>query len=74
MNDILLPKILKNNLAKFVNETRQKNAIPILITPVMRRRFDETGKFYDVHGAYPDLVRRVADSLKVEFLDLHRAK
>ncbi|MCB0748234.1 MAG: rhamnogalacturonan acetylesterase [Ignavibacteriae bacterium] len=67
------PKDFKNNLAKFVNETRLKNAIPVLITPVMRRRFDENGKFYDVHGAYPDLVRRVSDSLKVDLLDLHRA-
>ena len=43
-----------------VAEARAKRAIPVLFTPVMRRRFDKDGKFYDTHGAYPDLTRTVA--------------
>ena len=39
----------------------------------MRRRFDSTGTFYDVHGEYPDLTRRVATELAVPLIDVHRA-
>ena len=62
----------KNNLEKFVNECQLKHAIPILLTPIVRRRFDENGKFYDTHGDYPDAVREVADSLKVSLIDMHK--
>ena len=50
----------RNNLMKFVDETRSKGGIPILATPIVRRRFDKEGKFYDVHGDYPKVVRDVA--------------
>jgi lysophospholipase L1-like esterase len=60
------------NLIKFVNETRSKGGIPILATPIVRRRFDDEGKFYDVHGDYPKVVREVASELNVLLLDLHK--
>lgn len=66
------PKQYGENLLKFVNETRAKKATPILVTPVVRRRFDESGKFYDTHGDYPDVVRNLAATHKVALLDLHR--
>lgn len=66
------PEDYRNNLIKFVNEARQKNAQPILCTPVVRRRFDENGKFYDVHGVYPNAVREVANELNVPLIDMHR--
>jgi DNA sulfur modification protein DndE len=66
------PADYKRNLIRFVNETRSCKANPILCTPVMRRRFDENGVFYDTHGGYPDIVRQVADSLKVPLVDMHR--
>lgn len=62
----------RNNLIRFVNEVRAKKANPVLLTPVMRRRFNEKGEFYDTHGEYPDAVRKVATELKVPLLDLHR--
>ncbi len=43
----------RNNLIKFVNEMRAKNASPILLTPVMRRKFDNERQFQDTHGEYP---------------------
>lgn len=67
------PEDYRNNLVRFVNETRAHKAHPILCTPVMRRRFDENGSFYDTHGIYPDIVRKVADSLKVPLSDMHRS-
>ncbi len=62
----------RNNLIKFVSEVRAKNAFPVLLTPVMRRKFDERGNFEDTHGEYPDAVRRVAEELKVPLIDMHR--
>lgn len=61
----------KKNLARFVNETRAKKAIPVLLTPTMRRSFIK-GVFEDSHGGYPDVVRNLADSLKVPLIDMHR--
>jgi lysophospholipase L1-like esterase len=66
------PDQYKANFIRFVNETRAKKANPILCTPIMRRRWDKEGKFYDAHGAYPDIIRQVADSLKVPIVDMHR--
>jgi lysophospholipase L1-like esterase len=66
------PDEFRKNLTKFINEVRAKQAIPVLLTPVMRRRFDKDGKFYDTHGEYPDLVRAVAAENKVALIDMHR--
>lgn len=66
------PVEYKINLIKIVTETLSKKATPILCTPVMRRRFDAKNKFYDTHGIYPDIVRHVADSLKIPLIDLHK--
>ncbi|HEX9933741.1 MAG TPA: GDSL-type esterase/lipase family protein, partial [bacterium] len=62
----------RHNLERFVRETREKGASPVLLTPVMRRRFDENGTFFDTHGEYPDVVRRVAVEEGVPLIDLHR--
>jgi lysophospholipase L1-like esterase len=60
------------NLEKFINETREKDGIPILATPIVRRRFDKEGNFYDVHKDYPKVVREVAEEKNVVLLDLHK--
>jgi lysophospholipase L1-like esterase len=67
------PDDFRKNLERFVAEVRAKKATPVLLTPVMRRRFDKDGKFYDTHGEYPDLTRRVAAEQKVSLIDMHRA-
>lgn len=63
----------KMNLTKFVQESRDKGANPILLTSVMRRRFDEEGKFYDTHGEYPDAVRNLAEEMNVPLIDMQRS-
>jgi lysophospholipase L1-like esterase len=67
------PEDYKKNLIRFVEEVRAKGGNPVLLTPVMRRRFDTDGKFYDTHGEYPGIVRDVAKELKVPLIDMHRA-
>jgi len=66
------PADYRLNLMKFVAEVRAKQASPILFTPVMRRRFDDKGVFLDTHGAYPEVVRKLAAELKVPLIDMHR--
>ncbi len=66
------PDDYRRNLIKFVTETAAKGATPILCTPIVRRRFDKDGKFYDEHGVYPDVVREIAASHKVPLIDMHR--
>ena len=66
------PEDYRRNLIKFVDDVREKKAIPVLLTPVMRRRFDKDGNFVDSHGEYPDIVRAVAAEKKVALIDMHR--
>ena len=66
------PEDYRKNLLKFIAETRAKRANIVLLTPVMRRRFDKEGKFYDTHGEYPEIVRAVAKEQKVPLIDMHR--
>ncbi|SOD14427.1 rhamnogalacturonan acetylesterase [Pedobacter xixiisoli] len=61
----------KSNLVLYINQTREKKANPILLTPIMRRSFKD-GVFTDSHKGYPAVVRRVADSLKVPLIDMHK--
>ena len=59
-------------LTQYIQETRQKGGIPILITSVMRRRYTKEGKLYDTHGDYPKTVRQLATKLEVPLIDLHQ--
>ena len=61
------------NLRRFVLETRRRDAIPVLLTPVVRRRFNADGEFYDTHREYPDLVRSLARELNVPLIDMQRS-
>lgn len=57
-------------LKKYVEETRAKGAIPVLLTSVVRRHFDEKGVLLNSHGEYPDAVREVAKELDVALIDM----
>jgi len=62
----------KTNLIRYVNESRAKKAIPILITPVARRKFDSTGHIVGTHEVYSEIVRSVAKKLNVPLIDLDK--
>ena len=63
----------KDNLIKFVKEAKEKGAIPVLITPVNRRKFDAGGKLIDTHGDYPGVVREVAKEENTALIDLYNS-
>jgi lysophospholipase L1-like esterase len=59
------------NLIQFVTEAKDKGAIPVLFSPIVRRKFNEYGVLTDTHGLYPLIMRQVATELNVPFVDLH---
>lgn len=67
------PEDFRRNLVRFVAEVRAKKATPVLLTPVVRRRFNNEGVFYDTHGDYPGLVRSVAAAQRVALVDMQRS-
>lgn len=60
------------NLQKFIIETREKGATPILFTSIVRRKFDDSGNPVDTHGEYPEVVRELASTMNVTLIDLQR--
>lgn len=62
----------KSNLLKYVMDTRNKKATPVLITPVARRKFDSTGHVIGTHDVYSGIVRSVATEQKVFLVDLDK--
>jgi lysophospholipase L1-like esterase len=61
-----------DNLLRFVNETRAKQAIPVLITPVARRKFDAAGNIVGTHEVYSEIIRKLAADQKVPLIDLDK--
>jgi len=59
----------RKNLERFVQESREKGATPILFTPIVRRKF-VNGFLIDTHGNYPLVVRQVAAEMNVPLIDL----
>jgi lysophospholipase L1-like esterase len=62
----------KNNLKQYVTEARGKKAIPILLTPMARRKFDVSGKIEGTHDVYSQIVRDVAKEEKVILFDMDK--
>ena len=66
-------KKFKENLLQYVNETRSRNANPVLITPVARRRFDSSGNVEGSHEIYSSIVRETAKVAGVPLIDLDKS-
>ncbi len=67
------PDLFAENLRRYVRETREKGATPVLLTPIARRHFTEEGVLQQTHGLYPDCVRRVASEEQVVLLEMEAA-
>lgn len=64
------PEEYKSNLVRFVNEAKTKGGVPVLLTPVTRRRFDSAGVILQTHEVYSKLVREVAEENNTILIDL----
>lgn len=71
------------NLRRFVRETRDKGAFPVLLNSVVRRNYPPPGQkkheytyetegnvLVDTHGEYAESPRRIAKELNVPFVDM----
>ena len=63
--DLTFPQTLK----KYIEAARKAGARPVLLTPVVRRRF-ENGLLADSHGAYLTAVRKLAQEENVPLIDM----
>ncbi len=62
----------KEFLRLYVNQTRDKGAIPIILTPVCRNYPWEDGHIQNAHGEYPQAALDVANELSCYFIDLNQ--
>jgi lysophospholipase L1-like esterase len=57
------------NLRHFITVVRQKEAQPVLLTPVALRKF-ENGRIVESHGEYTQVARAVAAETRTPLIDL----
>ena len=62
----------KEFLRLFVTQTRQKEAYPVILTPVARNYPWENGQLQNVHGEYDQAAKDIAKELDVLFVDLNK--
>jgi lysophospholipase L1-like esterase len=64
-------KSYTERMKRFVTEFRNKGGNPVIVSPANRRSFGDDGKITNSLGDYPAAARKVADELKVPFIDLN---
>ena len=60
-----------NNLAIFVDTARLRGAVPVLLTPIPGRCWQD-GMLQDSHGEYPEAIRRLAMLKNVPLVEVYR--
>lgn len=63
------PEEYRENLRRYAEFARSAGALPVLITPLTRRRF-EGGVLTVSHGPYPDAMRELAKAENIPLIDL----
>ncbi|MCK7589082.1 rhamnogalacturonan acetylesterase [Subsaxibacter sp. CAU 1640] len=62
----------KEFLRLFVNQTREKGAIPIILTPVARNYPWKDGKLQNVHGEYDQAPKDIGIEMNAMLIDLNK--
>jgi lysophospholipase L1-like esterase len=60
----------KENLRFFIRFARERNMVPVLLTPICMRIWQD-GELQPTHGEYPGAMRDVAEELDVPLVDLY---
>jgi lysophospholipase L1-like esterase len=61
----------KDYLRRYIDESRGIGAVPVLVTPMVRRTFGADGKLKDGLQRYADAMKEVGTEKKVPVIDLH---
>lgn len=59
----------KTYLGKYIDLARDKGATPVLLTPIVRRKFED-GKLVPTHGKYPGAMRELAAGTGTALIDM----
>lgn len=57
-------------LTQYIRSARNKQAVPVLLTPIQRYQFDQNGKIMPTHGDYPKAMLDLAAIEQVPVIDL----
>lgn len=60
-------------LRNYVDEARDAGAVPVLVTPMLRRNYTADGKLDDILQPYADAMKAVAAEKSAPLIDLHSA-
>lgn len=60
----------KTYLKKFIDESREKGAIPIVCSSIVRRHFDTDGNLKDTHGDYITAAKEIAEETNTPYIDM----
>jgi lysophospholipase L1-like esterase len=61
----------QSHLKQYIDGAREKGAIPVLVTPMNRRNFNQNGTLAMTHGVYPAAMIQLGKELQVPVIDLH---
>ena len=64
------PATYGENLRRFIEETQRQGGRAVVLSPVVRRHFDEGGNLLRTHGEYPATAERIAREMKVPYIDM----
>jgi lysophospholipase L1-like esterase len=64
-------KSYTESLRQMIAGTREKGGMPVLVTPMHRRRFDENNKIINTLDEFPDAMRQLAKQEQVALIDLN---
>ena len=62
----------KDELKYFIQQTREKGGIPVLVTSMHRRKFDENGNIVNTLEGFPEALRQTAAETNTTFIDLNK--
>lgn len=60
----------KDYLMLYINETRSRGGVPVLLTSISRRFFNSNGQLQRSHGDYPVAMRELATATNTPLIDL----
>ncbi|WP_449398421.1 rhamnogalacturonan acetylesterase [Chryseobacterium wanjuense] len=61
----------RKRLKEWIQKAKQLGAVPVLVTSMNRRVFDENNKIVNTLDDFPDAVREIAKQEKVDLIDLN---
>ena len=59
-------------LNRYIDAALRQGAEPVLLTSIVRRRFDGEGRLIPTHLGYPDAMRALAKERSIRLIDLER--